>query len=287
VPGSDGRRERNPLSFLSQWKILDNLRRSLVTPALTLLMVLGWTMLSPAAFWTLAVLGMMAIPALSSSLLQLLSRPPDSLWSQHVRASLSSAALRLLQTLFAVACLPFEAYVNLDAIVRTTLRTMVTRRRLLQWTPSSDTAAAARGGLSGAYRAMWIAPVFAIAVIVAILALQPQALPVAAPIVALWLASPLLAWWSSRPLGRTSVRLEPRQVVFLRMLGSRGRVNIFNHPVAVQVYIYLMRAQGTVQFIGNVIPVEEVVSIIPDRCSDTVTLFIHYIGIIHFTGIDF
>ena len=67
VPGVAGRRERNPLSVLSQWKILDNLRRSLVPPALTLLLVLGWTVLSPAAFWTLAVLGIMAIPALCAS----------------------------------------------------------------------------------------------------------------------------------------------------------------------------------------------------------------------------
>ena len=62
VPGVAGRRERNPLSILSQWKILDNLRRSLVPPALVLLLALGWTVLSPAAYWTLAVLGIMAIP---------------------------------------------------------------------------------------------------------------------------------------------------------------------------------------------------------------------------------
>ena len=106
VPGVAGRRERNPLSVLSQWKILDNLRRSLVPPALTLLMVLGWTVLSPAAFWTLAVLGIMVIPALCASLLELLSKSPDSLWSQHLRAALNAGALRLMQTLFAVACLP-------------------------------------------------------------------------------------------------------------------------------------------------------------------------------------
>ena len=34
VPGSDARRIANPLSVLSQWKILDNLRRSLVPVAL-------------------------------------------------------------------------------------------------------------------------------------------------------------------------------------------------------------------------------------------------------------
>jgi len=53
VPGGqDGQRQRNPLSMLSQWKLFDNLRRSLVPAALTLLLLLGWTLLVPAWFWT-------------------------------------------------------------------------------------------------------------------------------------------------------------------------------------------------------------------------------------------
>ncbi len=34
---------RNPLPLLERWKLLDNLRRSLVPPALLVLLVLGWT----------------------------------------------------------------------------------------------------------------------------------------------------------------------------------------------------------------------------------------------------
>ena len=49
VPGPDGRRLKNPLSALSRWKLFDNLRRSLVPAALTLLLLLGWTLFSSAA----------------------------------------------------------------------------------------------------------------------------------------------------------------------------------------------------------------------------------------------
>jgi cyclic beta-1,2-glucan synthetase len=37
---------------LSQWKLFDNLRRSLVPAALVLLLVLGWTLLPAASVWT-------------------------------------------------------------------------------------------------------------------------------------------------------------------------------------------------------------------------------------------
>ncbi len=45
VPGPDARRIANPLSGLSQWKILDNLRRSLVPAALLLLLLGNWLLL--------------------------------------------------------------------------------------------------------------------------------------------------------------------------------------------------------------------------------------------------
>src|SRR5947199_334929 len=45
VPDESGKRVRNPISIVSQWKIVDNLRRSLVEPATFLLLLLGWTVL--------------------------------------------------------------------------------------------------------------------------------------------------------------------------------------------------------------------------------------------------
>ena len=62
VPGPGARRQKNPLSGLSRWKLFDNLRRSLVPSALTLLLLLGWTVLSPFWLWTLSVIGIILIP---------------------------------------------------------------------------------------------------------------------------------------------------------------------------------------------------------------------------------
>jgi len=36
---------KNPLSLISRWKILDNLRRSIVAPSITLLIALGFSIL--------------------------------------------------------------------------------------------------------------------------------------------------------------------------------------------------------------------------------------------------
>ena len=64
VPDESGRRVPNPISIISQWKILDNLRRSLVEPATFLLLVLGWLVLPGAARnWTLAAVAILFVPA--------------------------------------------------------------------------------------------------------------------------------------------------------------------------------------------------------------------------------
>ncbi len=225
VPGPPGApRERNPLSLLSQWKLLDNLRRSLVPAALTLLLLLGWTLWS-APFWTLAVIAILLLPALCAALLDLCRKPDEVLWRQHLAAVGQSASRRVAQRVFELACLPYEAWFSLDAIVRTLWRMLVTRRHLLEWNPSSEVERqlARSGGsdLAASVRAMWIAPAIALAGVGALLATDPAALSVASPILLLWFASPAIAWWISRPITRREAALTADQTRFLRALSRR------------------------------------------------------------------
>ena len=165
VPGLNARFQKNPLSLLSRWKIFDNLRRSLVPSALTLLLLLGWTVLPSAWFWTLSVLGIMLAPSLIISIMDLLQKPDDVLLGQHLTAAVRSTRRHFAQAAFTLVCLPYEAFFTLDAIVRSTGRMLVTRKRLLEWNPHSgqDRNHSTAGDLAAVYRTMWIAPVLAIA----------------------------------------------------------------------------------------------------------------------------
>jgi cellobiose phosphorylase len=221
VPANGGGPEDNPLSGLSQWKIFDNLRRSLVSPALTALLLLGWTFLSPAWLWSAAVLAIMLVPAASASIVELLRKPDDAVLRQHLSGTLHAAGRRLAQAGFALACLPFEACVSMDAILRTAIRMLVTRRRRLEWTPSDQLDAGSGANLADSLRLMWIAPFLSVATALYLLHSRPAALLAAAPMLLLWLASPLLAWWLSSPLARPQARLSPEQTAFLRLVSRK------------------------------------------------------------------
>ena len=225
VPGPNGQRMKNPLSLLSRWKLFDNLRRSLVPSALTLLLLLGWTVLSSPWVWTLSVIGIMFIPCLISIILDLLKKQDDLLLGQHLSAVGRSAITRVIQVVFTLSCLPYEAFFSLDAILRTIWRMLITHRQLLEWSPSGDADQNRRNSrkdsLSGICRTMWIAPFLAVAAMIYTALLNPAVLAAAAPIVFLWFASPGIAWWISRPLTRRRAKLLSEQVIFLRKLSRK------------------------------------------------------------------
>jgi cellobiose phosphorylase len=221
VNAMDARTAKNPLSALSRWKILDNLRRSLIPIASTLLLLFGWIALPSPEFWTLVVLGVTLIPALSASLFDLARKPKESFFRQHLDASLRVMGESLASMAFALVCLPYDMYINLDAIVRTGARMLVTRRNLLQWTPSSEADAQARTSLAGSIRAMWFSPALAIATGLYLSYARPRALIVAVSVLLLWCAAPLIEWWLGRPMATRVAALTADETDFLRRLARR------------------------------------------------------------------
>jgi cellobiose phosphorylase len=191
---------RNPLSMLSRLKLLDNLRRSLVPPSLLAVSLIGWTLLQHALVWTLAVVVVLgAVPLLVQSAAWLRRRAD----ARGGGASWRVPAQRLLQQL---ALLPDEARLMLDAIARTLWRLMVSRRRLLEWTPSAQVP---KGAPAGSTRAWWQAvravptgPLVAVAGAAGLVWLQPSALWAAAPLLGLWALAPLFVWWCDQPPAR-------------------------------------------------------------------------------------
>jgi cyclic beta-1,2-glucan synthetase len=221
VPGPDARFQKNSLSMLARWKMFDNLRRSLSPLALTLLLFLGWTVLPTPWFWTLSVTGILLIPSLIISFLNLFQKPGDVLPSQHVLATLRGSGRSLGQTVFTFLCLPYEAFFSMDAVLRTLWRMLFANKRLLEWNPSGDSDRTIGKSLAGAYRTMWIAPVIAVAAALHLALSRPEAIVYALPVLVLWFISPGVAWWISEPLGRRETTLSSDQINFLRKISRK------------------------------------------------------------------
>jgi cyclic beta-1,2-glucan synthetase len=222
VPTREGS-ERNRLPFISRWKILDNLRRSLVAPSLVVFLAAAWTVLPGAALaWTLATLAVVAFP-LYQPLGRLFYGPsvrqPWKVFLRVLGGELSSA---FAQILISVTFLVYQAYKTAHAIAVTLVRLITGRGRLLEWDTAARVARLVREyGVDRFVREMAVSPLVAVILLGVTLATRPGAALVAAPFLALWLAAPLIAYALSRPVVTTPFALGPADRLVLRRLARK------------------------------------------------------------------
>ena len=209
-------RVRNPLSALSRWKIFDNLRRSLVPAALTLLLLLGWTV--AAARLVLDAGGARrscSLPPLIASLLDLVAQARRRAAAPAPRAAAMRSARPQLRADGVHARVPAVRGVvqpRRDRAHR--WRMLVTRRRLLEWNPSQRGRRRRRTAPTRSPRSCrrrcGSRPSLAVARGMLLAARRPDRAAGRRAVLLLWFVSPAIAWWISRPLPRRDASLDDR-----------------------------------------------------------------------------
>lgn len=188
------------MPWTGRLKLMDNLRRSLLAPLLLACLAVSWLLPLPAALaGTLFVITVIAAPSLLPLLLSLIPTQAGVNVRHYFHQWLSDLKLASAQTLLWVAFLPDQTWRMLDAIVRTLVRVLVTRRHLLEWTTAAQSTGRPRLTLTGFYRSMAPGTVLALVVSLGVVSQAPQAWPIALLMLLLWSAAPAIAAWVSRP----------------------------------------------------------------------------------------
>ena len=228
VPGpptsnrSKAKRQANPLTALLVWKIFDNLRRSLVSPSLLALLAGGWLFgPGPAWFWILLVAGVVLLPVLLGSVIELIRKPQERDWLVHLNLSSKLAGRPIILALLTLILLPYDTLISLSAILRSGLRMLFTRRSLMLWHLPSYTRRNACHTLADFVKEMWIAPTVAVALGLTLVSSRPMEPLFYAPILLTWLLSPIVGWWISKPLVSRVPQLTMDQRAFLRTSARR------------------------------------------------------------------
>ncbi len=222
VPDKDNKLRRNPISLLSRWKIFDNLRRSLVPLAMVLLLIMGWTILQSSWIWSITIIAIILLPSFIYFSWEIIARKPDeAALKQHLFVSVRSVANQFAQNIFILVCLPYEAFVNLDAIIRTSWRMIFSKRKLLEWNPSSSTSRTVNNSLAGTYLSMWFAPFISFVILSYLLTHSAITSVVAMPFLIAWILSPAIAWVISLPRRNADSKLSENQNIFLRKIARK------------------------------------------------------------------
>ena len=219
--GATGRPSRIP--GIARWKMIDNLRRTLLAPAALIILLAAWTLPSVSAeLWTGLILASMLVPASLPVLAGLLPRRRGISKRSHLRAVATDLVLATAHLVLGIVFLADQAVLMLDAILRTLVRVYLTRHDLLEWMTAAHARARHDLDLAGSYRSMAGGVAIAVASGLLVLALKPSAALIAAPFVILWSLSPLVARWVSRtPRESADHELSDVDARKLRLVGRR------------------------------------------------------------------
>ena len=143
------------MPLLGRWKMLDNLRRSLL--AVFSLMTLGacWLLPMPSGLvGTLLILAAISIPVFLPTCFSVLPRRTGIRLRNHFAMLAGDLQAAATQVFLSVAFLPDQAWRMGDAVVRTLVRLVATRRHLLEWTTAAQSSGSPRLALLGSYSRM-------------------------------------------------------------------------------------------------------------------------------------
>lgn len=218
IRNSAGQWQPNPLGLLARWKILDNLRRSLLPISLVVLFVTAITLWSERASLLLTIFGLTVLyPVLSHLANALMSLPRGIHFAGHLWTASFDARSLLRQGFLLLAFLPHQAWLMVDAIVRTLFRLGITKRNLLEWVTAFDAERRRGTNVQGFFGRMWPCPVFSVLVGVLVFAITPGFLAPILPMLALWMVAPALAFWVSLPTKRRRAALSAQDREYLRV----------------------------------------------------------------------
>lgn len=210
------------IPLLGRWKLLDNFRRTLSTPASFLALLTGWLLLPDRAalLWS----GFVFLPMLLNAFLPLVAevvpRRSGISTGSHFRAFRLDLRIAVLQFGLHVVLLAHQTWLMTDAIVRTLSR-LYRRRGLLEWVTAAAAGSDRVPGLVGFYRRM--AGAVALAALAALVLAYGgnDAWLIAAPLVGAWMLSPGIALWVSRAPRADQTSLSEAEQESLRLTARR------------------------------------------------------------------
>jgi cyclic beta-1,2-glucan synthetase len=191
IKDREGKLKRNNLSSLSKWKIIDNLRRSLVIPTTFLWLILSWTVFpGHLNFWTLFILIIITLPIYAHSAGQVLKYPKDLSFFCHLKGLYHDIKINLAQLGITVMTLHYQALIQLNAIFTSLYRVYISKKNLLQWTTAAQAELKNENNFTS--KLFYYSVLISVLITFALIYFKIDNYHITIPFILLWISSPYL-----------------------------------------------------------------------------------------------
>ncbi len=207
------------INKMSKWKILDNMRRSLLAPSITILLILTLAGILPDGTdkWFITAFVALLAPILFDVTEAVVSPAKGISLSGKIQNSKMA-----IEQVFLIFCfIPFQAYLMLDAIIRTLYRLTVSKKNLLEWQTAADVEVRLGKSLKDFIASMWMGS--AVSLLILFLAFN-RSISIgllSIPSCMLWFLSPVVAYVISKDRGLETLEMQEEEKIFLRKLSRK------------------------------------------------------------------
>ena len=209
----------SPLSKISKWKIFDNLRRSLLAPSITILLIitLGGILPDGTDKWFITAFVALLAPILFDVTEAVVSPTKGISLSGKIQNSKMA-----IEQVFLIFCfIPFQAYLMLDAIIRTLYRLLVSKKNLLEWQTAADVEVKLGKRPKDFIASMWIGSVISILILFLAFNRSMSIGFISIPSCTLWFLSPIIAYVISKDRESETFEIVEEEEIFLRKIGRK------------------------------------------------------------------
>jgi cyclic beta-1,2-glucan synthetase len=214
VMGRGGR----ALSLVGRWKMIDNLRRSLLNPMIFFLFILLF--LAPnqnITPWGILCFLSLSIPHQLPIFEGIMNLRKKRSLGVHLRSLPDDFLMGISRFFLNVIFIPYHSWVQLDAIFRTLWRLGFSKRKLLEWTTSAQSKINTSVNFWGFVFRMAKVQLALIVLSLIIFWINSTQIVHFIPTLVLWMVSPIVAWKISLPNVNENVdTLKPEDVLILR-----------------------------------------------------------------------
>ncbi len=224
VRNERGERVKNQVNTIGRWKIFDNLRRSMLSLALMVMIFVGFSgLVDIHPMWFLLVaLVAVASPIVFFIVGQLTKLPRFGKRYRYYMTLMRGFTVIIYRSLVQFALLPKEAWMYTDAAVRACWRMWVSHHDLLAWITSDEAAKSTKGTLGDYIVKFWFNYV-ASAVLVAFVVffgMGATALVAALFCAVTWCGAPLLMFWLGNKFPQDKKHLSEKETDEVRRLAK-------------------------------------------------------------------
>ena len=216
--------KKSPLNLLSKYKILDNLRRSLleisIIIAIVYVSIIEILYQKDLCKILIILLSILSFSYILEILNYLIFKKEGEQKQKTFSPKISGITGAFFRGIITLGCLPYKAYISAKAIIKTLYRKLITHKHLLEWTTSEEAERQAKSSLTAYYNLMSI-NVFVGIIAIGLGGLKGSLFSIILGI--FWIITPSLMWYISREIKKKKAieKLENKDRDYILEIGKK------------------------------------------------------------------